>query len=295
MRTELYRREVLRSLEGARGTYIYEACLRDLEEKTSALDPCGYRRWLAGLLGHLRDAFDLQRLRILDFGCGSGEFTVMMNLMGYDATGVDVSDRALGIARVLAGENGIAAARFVKADGGRLPFESSAFDVVVMISSLEHIDDATLGRLVPELARVCTGVVFVQVPSPMKVSDDHTGLRFVPWMPRALAERYVAIRGRRYRYAVSESGRWDVVYRNLAEIQARFAASFDMTPVPPRYSYPPCGPEDAVFAVGKTLRVAKARITLRVPLVHRMLKKAAGTRIEHFYPYYNLAFRKRCA
>lgn len=290
LRFASFRTEVVAALEPARGTYIYEACLRDLDEKTSPEDPCGYRAWLSGIVHHCVGRRDPRAVRILDLGCGNGEFTVMLNLLGYDATGLDVNDRSLRLARLLASENGMLPGTFVKGVPGRLPFDDKSFDLITMISSLEHIEDTTLAWLVPELARICTGAVFVQVPSSMKVSDDHTGLRFVPWMPPALASLYIALRGSRYRYLVSESARWDVVYRNLEQIERAFSSRFTMAIAPRENSYPPCSPDSAVLDVRKELKLGHRSLTLRLPIPWRRLKRAAGTRIEHFYPYYNLVF-----
>src|SRR5688572_18579608 len=90
LRSASFRAEVLAALEPARGTYIYEACLRDLDDKTSPEDPCGYRAWLSGVVDHCARQREARTVRILDLGCGNGEFTVMLNLLGYDATGLDV-------------------------------------------------------------------------------------------------------------------------------------------------------------------------------------------------------------
>jgi ubiquinone/menaquinone biosynthesis C-methylase UbiE len=293
LRSARFRAEVLAALEPARGTYIYEACLRDLDEKTSPEDPCGYRAWLSGVVDHCVKRREARTVRILDLGCGNGEFTVMLRLLGYDATGLDVNDRSLRLARLLASENGLPPESFVKGVAGRLPFDDKSFDLVTMISSLEHIEDATLAWLVPELARVCNGAVFVQVPSSMKVSDDHTGLRFVPWMPAPMASLYIALRGPRYRYLVSESARWDVVYRDLEQIERAFSSRFTMALAPRENSYPPCSPERAVLDVRKVLKLGRSSLTLRLPIPWRRLKRAAGTRIEHFYPYYNLVFARK--
>jgi hypothetical protein len=208
---------------------------------------------------------------------------------------VDVNRGAGGRARIHGAEKGVDPGRFVEGGEGALAFASDSFDIVLMISALEHIDDATLAWMVPELARVCGGVVFVQVPSPMKVTDDHTGLRWVPWMPTGIARAYVAMRGARYRYAVSRSTGWDVRYRALPAIERRFAARFDMAIVPPEHSFPPCGPEDAVLALRRRVRLGRREIRVSLPLVHRQLQVALGRRRADFYPYYNLAFRRRCA
>ena len=287
-----FREAVRRSLEPARGTYIYDSVVRDVEDKTSPLDPCGYCKWLRGLLAYCSEALGVGSPKILDLGCGAGELTTIMNLLGYDAVGADVSERALELARILADENHLSENRILKIEGRHLPFNDDTFDIVVMISVLEHIDDEAMTWLVPELKRVCRGIVFIQVPSSMKVSDDHTGLKFVPWLPHRIASFYVALRGKRYRYVISESKRWDVVHRNLDHIERLFTNDFNMNIAPSRHSFPQCVEQDAVLDIRKRIVIGPLSLPVCVPLPWRYLRKALGKRIEYFYPYYNLIFRR---
>jgi SAM-dependent methyltransferase len=74
------------------------------------------------------------KIRVLDFGCGSGELVGHLLALGYDAHGCDI---------VLAPEApSIAAApqRFkrIDLDPYRLPFDAESFDVVLSTSVLEH-------------------------------------------------------------------------------------------------------------------------------------------------------------
>lgn len=293
MVAERFREAATKSIDHARGTYIYEAAVRDIHEKTSSQDPCGYSSWLDGLLTYCEKTFCPGfPTKILDVGCGTGELTVMMNLLGYDAVGADVNHRTLELAKILAVENQISEVRFVHVAQHRLPFEADSFDIITMISVLEHMDDVTLTWLVPELARVCRGIVFVQVPSRMKLSDDHTGLKFVPWLPSRIAAFYVALRGRRYRYQISDSQRWDVVYRDLAQIERYFSKRFEMHIAPSQHSFPQCTDSDAVLDIRKQVRFGPLSFPLRIPILTRHLGRAAGMRMEHFYPYYNLVFRR---
>src|SRR5207302_944530 len=144
--------------------------------------------------------------KTLDVGCGTGALTVLMKLVGFDAIGIDVHQQHVQLAKVLADENSLSKDMFVCDQDSKLPFPDRSFDIVTMISVLEHLDDATLAALVPELARVCKGLLFVQAPSSASLRDDHTGLLFVPWMPQWLARLYVASYGRKYRYSISATG-----------------------------------------------------------------------------------------
>ena len=57
--------------------------------------------------------------RVLDSGCGTGEHTLLAAAHGAEATGIDVSARAIELARAKAAERG-SAARFETGDVLRL-------------------------------------------------------------------------------------------------------------------------------------------------------------------------------
>jgi len=278
------------TLAPAAGTYIYDACIRNYLEKFSPKDSSGYVRWLSRLLPYLVERFELSGKKTLDLGCGTGELTVLMKLMGFDAIGLDVHQQDVLLAKLLAEENGLSPEMFVWSDNGKLPFESNEFDIVTMISVLEHLDDHALAGLVPELARVCGGVVFVQAPNKLSVTDDHTGLNFVPWMPHWLAKRYVAARGNKYKYSISASGSWDVHFRNFDESISQFGGYFDYTVPPPACSYPEPSDDHLITRVGKNFQISSKRIFVGVPLPWRRIRMNRGYPKEAYYPYLNLMF-----
>jgi 2-polyprenyl-3-methyl-5-hydroxy-6-metoxy-1,4-benzoquinol methylase len=84
--------------------------------------------------------------RVLDLGCGLGEFTASLVAQGADAVGCDVAEEALRRAR--ARHPGI---EFVQS-GEELPFEVGSFDAVWAGEVLEHVQDV-LG-LLAEVHRV---------------------------------------------------------------------------------------------------------------------------------------------
>jgi 2-polyprenyl-3-methyl-5-hydroxy-6-metoxy-1,4-benzoquinol methylase len=278
------------NLAPAKGTYIYDACIRNYLEKFSPEDSSGYVRWLTRLLPYLVDRFKLGGNKTLDLGCGTGELTVLMRLLGFDATGVDIHQQDVRMAKLLAAENGLSPEMFVLSDNGKLPFESKAFDIVTMISVIEHVDDDALAGMIPELARVCRGVVFIQAPNKVSVSDDHTGLKFVPWMPHWLAKGYVAARGDRYKYSISASGSWDVYFRNLKQIISRFGHYFDYDFVPASCSFPEPSDTDLVTKIGKNFRISRKKIFVGVPLPWRRIRMNRGYPKQAYYPYFNLTF-----
>jgi SAM-dependent methyltransferase len=290
IRADRFLEAVRTTLAPAKGTYIYDACISNYLEKLSPEDSSGYVRWLSRLLPYLSERFELSGRRTLDLGCGTGELTVLMKLLGFDAIGMDVHEHDVLLARLLAEENNLSREMFVWNGDEKLPFETNAFDIVTMISALEHMDDDALAALVPELARVCIGVVFVQAPSRVSLSDDHTGLKFVPWMPHWLAKRYVAARGDKYKYSISASGSWDVHFRNLAQTISQFSSHFDCVFAPTVCSFPEPSDSDLITRIGRNFRISSKRVFIGVPLPWRRIRMNRGYPKEAYYPYLNLIF-----
>jgi SAM-dependent methyltransferase len=91
--------------------------------------------------------------RLLDVGCGSGQFAVAAAARGAQATGVDLTPAMLDQARALAAEVGHATIEWRQADATALPVADAAFDIVTSRSMLHHAADpaATLA----EMRRAC--------------------------------------------------------------------------------------------------------------------------------------------
>jgi SAM-dependent methyltransferase len=98
---------------------------------------------------------------VLDAGCGTGEHTLLAASYGADALGVDVSPRALQIARGKAAARGIPAAggqdgtaRFEVADALQLGERALGFDTIIDSGLFHVFDDESRIRYVTSLASV---------------------------------------------------------------------------------------------------------------------------------------------
>jgi 2-polyprenyl-3-methyl-5-hydroxy-6-metoxy-1,4-benzoquinol methylase len=293
IRAEKFLSGLSATLAPAKGTYIFDAAIRDSLEKTNPRDTSGYVAWIHHLYEYLSQHENVSGLRTLDVGCGTGALTVLMKLSGFDATGIDVHAEHIGLARILAEENGLSPEMFICERAEKLPFEDQSFDVVTMISVLEHLDDVSLKNLVPELARICRGVLVVQAPNSAALRDDHTGLLFVPSMPRWLARAYVAGWGDKYQYRISASGAWDVHYRNFDQVIRSFCSHFDFSLSPVACCYPQTSSEYSPTWIGKHLRLGERRFLLGLPLPWRKFRISRGYPKEAYYPYLNLIFKPR--
>ncbi|MEO8303503.1 MAG: bifunctional 2-polyprenyl-6-hydroxyphenol methylase/3-demethylubiquinol 3-O-methyltransferase UbiG [Betaproteobacteria bacterium] len=91
-----------------------------------------------------RMADGLEGKRVVDVGCGGGILTEAMAARGADALGIDLGDKALGVARLHQLESGaVVDYRLVSAEA--LAVEApGAFDVVTCMELLEHVPEPAL-------------------------------------------------------------------------------------------------------------------------------------------------------
>ena len=157
-----------------------------------------------------------------------------MNLLGHNATGIELHKDHIKMAKILAKENNISEDIFVFNEKKILPFEDDSFDLITSFSVFEHMSNETLNWIIPEIHRVCSGYVYTLVPNAIKPIDDHTGLAFLSYMPRFFVLIYLKIVKEKYEYSnVTISGEWDVYHRFLSSLKRIFSKSgfkFDYLP-----------------------------------------------------------------
>lgn len=91
--------------------------------------------------------------RLLDSGCGTGEQTLLAAGHGADALGVDISPRAIELARAKAAERGVPAS-FAVADALHLGELGRTFDTIVDCGVFHTFDDDGRAQYVSSLAGV---------------------------------------------------------------------------------------------------------------------------------------------
>jgi len=106
----------------------------------------------------LADRLSRPRLRVLDAGCGTGAIAVSFERFGRVWT-LDRSRHALAFAR----SRGVD--RSAVSDGTAIPFRDDAFDLVLALDVIEHVEDDR--GMLCELARVLRpdGVIAIHVPA----------------------------------------------------------------------------------------------------------------------------------
>lgn len=100
----------------------------------------------------------LDGLRCLDIGADNGVISYLLRSRGGRWTSADLDADVVESIRRMVEE------RVYQLDGGRTPFADDAFDLVVIIDALEHLQDDA--AFVDELRRIMTddGVLIVNVP-----------------------------------------------------------------------------------------------------------------------------------
>lgn len=91
--------------------------------------------------------------RVLDVGCGSGQFAVAIAPLVAQVVGVDLTPAMLDRARAQQAQAGVANVEWLQADSAALPVADGAFDIVVSRSMLHHAADP--GATLAEMRRAC--------------------------------------------------------------------------------------------------------------------------------------------
>lgn len=107
------------------------------EQRRAELHDDIAQRWLKEILQYVPK----KRLKILDVGCGSGFFTILMAQQGHEVIGVDLTADMITRARELAAEEK-ADCTFQVMDAENLEFADEAFDMVISRNLTWTLTDA---------------------------------------------------------------------------------------------------------------------------------------------------------
>ncbi len=85
--------------------------------------------------------------RVADLGCGSGVFTELLRLAGYNSVGLDISPKLVAL-----GRRKYPGLELIEGDAENLPFETASLDGVLLSGLVHHFPDPR--RLAAEVERV---------------------------------------------------------------------------------------------------------------------------------------------
>lgn len=148
--------------------------------------------------------FPLHNALVLDIGCGTGSATVEMARLGARVMGLDMDEEfGLPLARIRTHDEPVLT--LLKGDALQLPFADGQIDFCFSFNAIEHFPDYQ--RTVDEIYRVTRpgGAAYIETANKNWPWEVHTQLLFAGWLPHAIANVYVKLRGRR-----RWSDTWDV-------------------------------------------------------------------------------------
>lgn len=124
-------------------------------------DASTYDEWYATPLGRYADEAEtrcalnlfkvFRGMKILDVGCGTGNFSLKLARKGCQVTGIDLSEKMLSLARKKAKEEGLPVI-FCLMDAADLQFRNETFDGVISMTSFEFMEEPE--KTMKEMLRV---------------------------------------------------------------------------------------------------------------------------------------------
>lgn len=109
-----------------------------LEQRRAELKSPLAARWLKEIAAHIPTD---RKLKILDVGCGSGFFTILLSQQGHDVTGTDLTPEMIHHAALLAEEEKTPCTFYIM-DAENLDFPDETFDVVISRNLTWTLPDA---------------------------------------------------------------------------------------------------------------------------------------------------------
>jgi SAM-dependent methyltransferase len=129
-----------------------------------------FRRYLIKMI--LRSTGASARSRVLSIGCGIGDTELLLAPHVAQVTGVDLSPKAVAIARGAASTRGLNNIRFICGSWQSAEIAREPFDIVIAIFFLHHLPAADLQAFPLQLARVLRhgGAFYALDPSARRLS-----------------------------------------------------------------------------------------------------------------------------
>ena len=136
---------------------------------------------------------DFKGKKVLELGCGRGDFLLECHKEGLDIIGVDINSEYIKISEEKIKKSGFEP-HIILAKGEELPFKDDYFDFINCAQVLEHTNNPE--GVLKECYRILKkdGCLFVTIPNKFSMRDPHYKILFLNWLPKTLKEKYIKIR-----------------------------------------------------------------------------------------------------
>jgi len=136
---------------------------------------------------------DFKNKKILELGCGKGEFLLECHKENLDVVGVDINPNYIEISKEKIKKSGFEP-HIILTKGEKLPFKDNSFDFINCVEVLEHTNDPE--QVLKECFRMLknNGQIYITIHNRLGFKDAHYNLRFLNWMPRFLGEKYIKLK-----------------------------------------------------------------------------------------------------
>lgn len=109
--------------------------------------------------------------KVIDIGCGPGQFSEYLHSQGFNVVGIDNSDEMIRIA-----EKKVPTVSFLKMDMRKLDFPEESFDGILAAYSIIHIPTEQIEQVLAQMYRVLKpggyALFITQVGEPDQVLDE---------------------------------------------------------------------------------------------------------------------------
>ena len=120
----------------------------------------------------------LEKIKILDIGCGGGLLSEPMSRLGADVVGIDASDKNINVAKVHAKKNNLKI-EYICSSPEKLEIKTK-FDVILNMEIIEHVDN------VEHFLKACSNLL------------KKNGIMFIATLNKTLKSYLFAIVGAEY-------------------------------------------------------------------------------------------------
>jgi len=133
---------------------------------------------------------NISTARVLEIGCGTGDFSIELAKAGASVIALDLSMERIEVVRKKALEKGINLDLYL-GDAEETTFPDETFDLILCRSVIEHVNNPK--QLIKEMARILKPNGAIQLTAPNRYSisqilrDEHYRLPLVVILPRKVA------------------------------------------------------------------------------------------------------------